>query len=513
MNASSTAWPGQPACARRGFYLHACWEFEHPFAVKSWQPADYAKMFELLARLGFNTVMLWPLAEAIPPPLSEADASQLQNFRGIISAAQQQKLECWLVQCPNLTSNSEISARPLLQRHLYPFMRTVRLDDDADREAYLQHRAAILEIVNNADGYVTIDGDPGGYPDAKPSDFLRVLQADRAVLNRVGTHPEQQKIIPWLWCGWGSDWEKNGPWNEPIEPLNEPLLEELKKQMIEPWEMLPGRSNRDDWANGRVNFEMVERADLIHRSTLMCYEIIEYEPTPPATVIQFDDIRRVLRQELPLLSTACGGMGNAQQPIMALPNIFLFARALWNPDYLNRSDEQVLDDLAEFLGGPAELLRPAWQCLRLSLNQIPADLPDRLRAAQLNSEAAACLPGGPQRYLEILAKFVETRRRVLQLCAAPANSNDTAADVIAQAVRVLIEWWQVHHYVFSGEFGSDFLWSFSHPLLRAPLDEWTAQHVEDHAAVAPMAAQRLSAQGVLPVERAAVLIRELLKLR
>ncbi|HVF10760.1 MAG TPA: hypothetical protein VNA16_08155 [Abditibacteriaceae bacterium] len=510
---TSTAGPGQAAFARRGFYLHACWEFAYPFAVKSWQHDDYARMFALLAHLGFNTVMLWPLSEAVPPPLSRDDAGYLENFRRIITAAQEQGLECWLTQCANLTSRPEIGAVPLSQRHLYPFMHAVRLDDPAARAAYFQHRAAIQQIINNADGYVTIDGDPGGYPGAHPAEFLRVLQTDRATINRVGTHPERQKIIPWLWCGWGCDWEKNGPWNEPIEPLTTPVLEALKKHMTEPWELLPGRSIRGDWANGRLNFELTERAGLIERSTLLCYEIIEYEPTPPATVIQFDDIRRVLRQELRYASTARGCMGNAQQPIMALPNIYFFARALCNPDYLNQSDEQVLTDLAGFLGGPAELLRAAWECLRLSLEQIPPDLPDRLRVAPLHSEAAECLPGGPQRYLEILAQFVATRLGVLQLCSTAPDSPDAAADVIARAMQLLVEWWKVHHYVFSGELGSNFLWSFCHPLLRAPLDEWAAKYVQDRAAVMRRTARQLGEQGILPRDQAMVLMDELLKSR
>ena len=47
----------------------------------------------------------------------------------------------------------------------------------------------MLKVVNNADAYVTIDGDPGGYPGAKPEDFLRVFLADRATLDEFGTDP------------------------------------------------------------------------------------------------------------------------------------------------------------------------------------------------------------------------------------------------------------------------------------------------------------------------------------
>src|SRR6185312_7583250 len=140
-------------------------------------------------------------------------------------------------------------------------------------------------------------------------------------------HRSDAKIIPWLWSGWGGDWEKFGPWQEPLEPLTEPLLEAIKResQCLEPLEILPGRSIYENHANGRKNFEMIERAGMTSWSTLLCYEIVEFEPTPPAVVIQFDDIRRVLVQEKPTLEKARGLMGNAQQPIMALPNLFFFA--------------------------------------------------------------------------------------------------------------------------------------------------------------------------------------------
>ena len=469
-------------------------------------------MFEFLLRLGLDTVMLWPSSEVAPPPLSAEDAQYLQRFRRVITDAQERGLESWIVQCPNVTARPEIAARPYPERHLYPFMQAVRLDQPDELEAYLTHRAAIQQILNNADGYVTIDGDPGGYPGAQPAEYLRVLQADREAINRIGTRPEHQKIIPWIWCGWGNDWVKNGPWNEPIEPLTEPVLELLKREMTEPWGLMPGRSIRDGWANGRINFELAEQAGLIDRSMLLCYEIIEFEPTPPATVIQFDDIRRVIRQELKYANLARGCMGNSQQPVMVLPNLYFFARAVWDPNYLDRTDQEVLTDLAEFLDGPAEVLCPAWECLRLGLDHIPADLQARLADCELRSEAAQYIPGGPQRYLTILAKLVETRLQVLQVCREAPPSPRAAADTICRATKALVEWWNVHRYVFSGEVGYDFRWGFSHPLLRGSVEEWIAKYVQDREAVMGLVTKELVEQGILPEPQASSVMAELLEL-
>ena len=69
--------------------------------------------------------------------------------------------------------------------------------------------------------------------------------------------------------------------------------------------------------------ELTERAGLTEKSVLMCYEIIEFEPTPPAVVLQFDDIRRVLRQEAPLLAKA-----QAKAPARSLVSIDDVGRAV-----------------------------------------------------------------------------------------------------------------------------------------------------------------------------------------
>ena len=97
---SDDASAAKPTFQRRGFYLHAGWKYNYPFAVRSWKSTDYHNMFQLLKRLGFNTVMMWPVQEAIPMPLSEGDRAGLREFRPIIEDARKCGLETWLAQCP-----------------------------------------------------------------------------------------------------------------------------------------------------------------------------------------------------------------------------------------------------------------------------------------------------------------------------------------------------------------------------------------------------------------------------
>ena len=333
-------------------------------------------MFKFLRALGFDTVMYWPQIEAIPAPISLEDGAVLRDVRDIVGDARAAGLNCWLALTPNLMSPPELAAAPFALRNPYKHYQTVPMDDPKQAAAFLAHRSAMLRVVNNADAYVTIDGDPGGYPGAKPEDWLPVFLSDRAALDANGTNPRRQLLIPWIWAGWGT---RVPPWQDDPTPFSRAEMTLLKDRLPEPWLMIPGRSHKDGWANGRINVALAEELGLVERSMILCYEAVEFEPTPPASFLQFDDIRRILKEESRLASRAYGVMANAQQPIMTLPNMYLFARGSWDLAYLDRSDEQILRDLATFLGGPADVLVPAWQCLALPLDRLPEDLPARIR--------------------------------------------------------------------------------------------------------------------------------------
>ena len=494
----------------RGFYLHEGWLFKHPFAVRSWKREDFAAMYQLLARLGFDRVMNWPMFESIPAPLSETDAQAIRDYARTIDDAHAAGLEFWLAQCANLTPPPSIAVQPWKQRNPYLVWKHVRLDDPAAAAAYFAHRRAMMAIANSADAYVTIDGDPGGYGGAQPKDWLSVFLADRATLDACGTGPGKQPLIPWVWCGWGTEKVWGGdPRNPPerIVPFVKASLETLAAGMPEPWLLLPGRSNPPDRANGRVNIGLTEEAGLMPRSTLFLYEAIEYEPSIPGAVLQFADVRRMLRDEAKYAAAADGVFGNAQQPVMVLPNLYLFARGAADLSYLEKPNEEVLGDLADLLGGDRALLVPTWRCLELPLDKLPADLPDRLRKATLSGEAAAFIPGGPRRYLDILAAQVESRRGLLEAVATPAG--DDAAARLAAGAKALIGWWRIHGYVNDGDENTPFQWRFVRGGDVQTLRSWAQANVKDREAVVAAAARTLAATGILGEEQAAKRLAEI----
>lgn len=502
-----------PGFRHRGFYLHEGWFFNYPFAVRTWQRKDFSDMFRLLHRMGYDQVGIWPMLEAIPSPLSLDDSLALQKFRLVIEDARATPLECWIMLCPNLDPDPSIATKTWQQRNPYPFWKNVHLDDPEQAIPFLKHRTAMLAILNNADAYVTIDGDPGGYEGARPEDWLKVFLSDRAALDRYGTNPSVQRLIPWIWCGWGTKrvWDGN-PNNPPslILPYAKSSMQLLKTAMPETWEMLPGRSHRDNWANGRINVFLADTLGLMNRSTIFCYEAIEFEPTPPAAILQFDHIRRILKEESRFAGIARGVFGNAQQPIMVLPNIYFFARGSVDLSYLNKTNEEVLKDFANFLGGPPELLIPAWDCFQRSADAFPSDLPKRLRSAKLSNEPAKYIPGGPDRYLEILAQQVESRIGLLKAIAKSTVSDRKAAECVTAGIISLVNWWKVHRYVNNGNGDEPFSLNYVHRSQVSQLRNWCSVNVKNPDAVMKMAARSLSGKSVLTDSEAAQRLKELL---
>jgi len=462
-------------------------------------------MFRLLRHLGFDRVMIWPMLESIPAPLCAEDAAALREFRGTIADAQEAGLECWLTTAANCVPDPRIAAKPWRERNPFPLWTYADPADRAQADPFLAHRSRLLEIVNNADAYVTIDGDPGGIKGSKPEAWMNVFRSDRAAVDRYGVDPSRKRLIPWIWCGWGTD----GVWREPIESFTRAEMELIRAEMPEPWALLPGRSYRAGHANGRINIAQAEELGMIPRSTIFCYEAIEFEPTPPTAILQFDIIRQNLREESRHAGTAEGIFGNAQQPVMVLPNLYFFARAAWDLSYLDRSDDEVLADFADLLGGPRELLRLAWSCLRLGLEALPADLPARLRGATLAGEAAAHIPGGPRRYLDLLAAHAEARIALLRAIARPAQSQAQAAEGLAAGAEALVGWWKIHRYVFDGNGDEPYSWKFSHPTQVALLAGWARANTRG-GAVIEVAAGILAGRSVLPGPEARARIGELI---
>lgn len=474
-----------------GFYLHMHWSFNYPFAVRSWQEDDYLKMFRLLRELGYDIVMVWPYMEKITTRRdAEIDRDWLTMIRGIIHDAQSESLECWITVPANIGPDEDRMdlSEPVKDRVFFKDLKVYCLNEENERKQNLERIESVVSHIDNADGYVFIDTDPGSYPGGDPAEFTTLLNDAAEVIHRNGAYPECQKVIPWLWGGWGNAREDAvfGGWNKDLAPYIEPVMQQLKDDPLpEPFEYLVGRSHLDKssfqggHANGRLNIELAERFNLVPESTLFTYEIIEFEPCCPAFKVQFDLIRDVFNREKHLARTVKGVFGNAQQPVDALHNIFFFARSARDFDYLGKSDEQVLKDFSVFLGGDPKVLGPAINCLNLDLTGLPDDLPGKVRNAKLDSEIAQLIPGGAERYLEILASFVNTRMQVLKNTGSAPATFQQLLENSANALIALMNWWEQHQYTGTGLGPNHYDGRFCDSALYAPFREWSKRQLKD----------------------------------
>ena len=75
----------RPAGARIvGMYVHQHWSYNHPYAARTWTVEDWRGYVEGLQQLGYNTIMIWPMLETMPTPLTASDRASLEKIRRVI---------------------------------------------------------------------------------------------------------------------------------------------------------------------------------------------------------------------------------------------------------------------------------------------------------------------------------------------------------------------------------------------------------------------------------------------
>src|ERR1700749_4031321 len=67
-----------------GMYIHQHWPYKHPYAARTWTLEDYRGYARGLKQLGFNTLVIWPLLETMPDPLTPSDRAQLNTISKVI---------------------------------------------------------------------------------------------------------------------------------------------------------------------------------------------------------------------------------------------------------------------------------------------------------------------------------------------------------------------------------------------------------------------------------------------
>lgn len=355
----------KPSFSVRGMHLNG-WAFDYPYTFRCWQERDWQCYIDLLACQGVNLVFIWPFMEIIPLPLSAADRSYLEEVRRVVAYAQKRRgMEVWIFQSPNRVAWNDCGVRDPRFR---PYWVTKAQGDyaaagqvdmnPADPKQFAQimkSRETLYRIVNNADGYGTIDNDPGGWPKSPLSDFMKIFKASRALLDEVTIHGKQAKQVYWLWYGWGQPGAGRPDWSPRKQHhFMRETIRAMKREVREPWWLIAGQ---------KPYLPACAAEGVLARTVYLPYNVIEAEPSRPGTQHNF----RLMREHLDAIGRypgTAGLMGNVQTALLQFPHTHYFLGAAWDHGYRQRTPREALGDLAaQVYPEQQELLVDCWMAM------------------------------------------------------------------------------------------------------------------------------------------------------
>lgn len=412
-----------------GMYVHQHWSFNHPYAARTWTLADWRGYLDGLHRLGYTAVLIWPVLEIMPDPLTDSDRQSLEKTRQVIDMAHAEfDLEVHVALCPNVVPrDGEARRYPLAERPF--FCCDVRVDpgDARAMEDLLRRRRLLLTPLAQTDGVFIIDSDPGGYPGSTNRQFVDLLVAHRRLLD--GLRPGIG-LTYWVHVGWQAycDYYRTGDFRWGTAAEIEETLSLLAAAAPEPWGL----------ANG---LEHAQRLGLADRVLHFCYGTVEGEPTYPLTNHAPDQVQ--LAAQSP---AARGVMANAQCHCVQLPNTFAFAR-LARGQCTDAADYEAFGN--ELLAGHGTLLRRAWEAPANGDAGEMEDLAQQLETAARGPLTPGALSGllfgDPGRLARDLGLQLRLRASFLRLGRALSEGTGVTA-ALGTVVQATTAWQRCHGY-------------------------------------------------------------------
>jgi len=351
-----------------GMYVHTHWGYHHPYAARTWRPADWEGCLEGLTALGYDLVMLWPQLDCMPPEPNESDRAFLDTIGRMIELAHQRfGLRVVIVACGNTIGNERAAAYTFPERPYFVCEKRVNPKDPAEVDAFRRGRRNQFAPLRQADALAIIDSDPGGFIGSTNDEFVMLMQAQADVFRSFNPAAE---VIYWMLAGWETynrfwaEASASGEATRHADPQKNDFAETLalmQQQVPEPWSLFASTPDHNT---------AIDRLDLRQKATWFPYGVIEGEPTFPLTNCDRKGLAGRLAPEA-LGRYPRGVMANAQTHCLQLPHIYIFAH-LAEGGTVESLD---LEGFAEqMLPGQGEALSRAWLA-------IEARDPDAQRAA------------------------------------------------------------------------------------------------------------------------------------
>ena len=440
----------EPFFVRRGIYAHQHWAYAYPYALRTWKLDDWRRYIDLLAYLKINFFQIWSMAGILPNPLSPGDREYLENYHAVIDYAKNRRgMEVFIGECANNVAESD-GGVPIQQRGYFD---VEVLKDPSDARQFrevMANRRNLYTVADNADGYWIIDSDPGGFPESPTSEFVDILIGNRKLIDEHTRKGKDAKLAYWMWQGWG----KGKPMSERMD-LPREALEDMRDRLKEPWVLLTC------WPS---HLGFARDLGYIDKSIFFPYGTIEDEPSPPTTRLRMSEMYAKLDEAISVYGIR-NAMGNAQTPLVQLPNIFFFAEAAWNGlRPAAPADREVIEPLAALVAPDvASEIADGW----LALNELD---PDRVLAcaaelASIVAQDRARLIGplgmryfpGVSKLLSDLAMQLDAHakaRLVVRALSASAPQEEVAG-LMANYFGSALAWRDVHDFRNYMNYGPD----------------------------------------------------------
>lgn len=423
----------QPKEKLLGMYMHQHWAYKHPYAVRTWTLEDWRGYIDGLHRLGYNAILIWPMLETMPDPLTQSDKDQLSRIAQVIDMAHDDyKMNVSIVLCPNVSAKNEEASKYTFQDR--PFFHTDDRVDPGDPVAFgklMAWREKIFAPLAKTDGLYIIDSDPGGYPNSTNMEFVYILGAHRRMLDHLR---KGIQLDYWALAGWEaySKYYATGEFKWGPESELQDAIALIAKQHYEPWGVASHRGPH-----------LLDSMGMGSRVISYPYAAIESEPSFPLTIYGGDRATSGGKK-----GGQRGIMGNAQTHCVQLPNTFAFARAAQGLSTEKADYIKFADDL---IPGQGALLVESWEALqgedikrsKAATKKLSALKPSQLKTGPLKG----LLFGDVSRFIDDLVLQLKLTSAMYEFKNAVDQAPQQTGKVreTLSALAVAAEAWQHKH--------------------------------------------------------------------
>jgi hypothetical protein len=410
-----------------GMYVHEGWPYNRPYAARTWTLEDWRGFAGGLKQLGYNTIMLWPMLETMPDPLTPSDRASLEKHARVIDMLHKELgMHVMMVLCPNIIANANAAQATFETRHYFLSERRINPADKAAMASMIAWREKLLHYFAQTDAVVIIDSDPGGYPGSTNAEFISLLGEHRKMLDRIRPGIELGYWVNWGWPSYSRFYATGKLWNNTADLVD--AIARLRDLNPEPWGL----------ANG---LEQAEKLGLASRVISYNYGEIEGEPSFPLTNFGGDGAHAAGAHAGPR-----GVMGNAQTHCVQLPNIFAFARGAAGKPVAEADYVEFANDL---ISGQGRGIVDAWKALA------GEDAPVMRAQAVIIREAAAqklttgrlrgLLFGDPARFMNDLVMQLEMKAAYQDFLRASRDGGKVKL-ALSQFISATEVWDKQHGY-------------------------------------------------------------------